>query len=584
MTVTRLSGNHGGAVIETDLAIIGGGPVGLAIAERCARDGMDVVLLESGLAKQDSAHEALNEIIAEISTHDADLTERRTNFHGGQAPLWNAQRQAYGVRCRGLGGSTQVWAGKVAPFSDIDFAERPWVPDSGWPIGREDLTPFFDQARELLGLCPTEPALRFSGAGLSSCFWQFARSRTDRLDVMRFGRDFAAKLPPKVRVLLDATVTRLGFHPETRSVDALHVASLAGTSLVVRPRRVVLAAGAIENARLLLISNDVEQGGIGNHHDLVGRYLIDHAGIRLGEVTGEKNITQLARKFGFYGQNHAGRSHMFMHGLALTTEQQQHDKSLNAAIYFAPLRAIDDPFDALKRLLRGTSRTKLRDVAAVANGFGYIARGLGTKTLAWPGLPNWTKELIVGSAIRFAPNMVADEFTSGGLPHKLTGLGIEAITETAPNPNNRIFLADKRDALGIRQAAVHWRNGAIEALTVKTLATRLERAFAEAGYAAPVLNEWTRSDDLSMPNPVDLAHMMGTTRMANSPLKGVVDTNCRVFGTNNLYVAGGSVFPTGGHANPTWMFLALALRLADHLASEQYPRNLIVQDRTPAFN
>ncbi len=53
--------------------------------------------------------------------------------------------------------------------------------------------------------------------------------------------------------------------------------------------------------------------------------------------------------------------------------------------------------------------------------------------------------------------------------------------------------------------------------------------------------------------------------MASDPQSGVVDSNCRVFGVNNLYVAGGSVFPTGGHANPTWMFLAVALRLADHL-------------------
>ncbi|MBK9268062.1 MAG: GMC family oxidoreductase [Sphingomonadales bacterium] len=401
---------------------------------------------------------------------------------------------------------------------------------------------------------------------------------------MRFGRDFAATLAPKVRVLLDATVTRLGFHPGTRSVDALHVASLSGTSLVVRPRRVVLAAGGIENARLLLVSNDVEPGGIGNRHDLVGRYLIDHAGIRLGEVTGEKNIMQLARTFGFYGQNHAGRSHMFMHGLALAPELQQHEKTLNAAIYFAPLRAIDDPFDALKRLLRGTSGAKLRDVAAIARGSGYIARGLGSKTLAWPGLPNWTKELIVNSAIRLAPNMVADEFASGGLPHKLTGLGIEAITETAPHPENRILLADKRDAFGIRRVTAHWRVGAIEALTIKTLATRLDRAFAEAGFAAPDLNQWARSGDLAMPNPVDLAHMMGTTRMASSPLNGVVDIDCRVFGTNNLYVAGGSVFPTGGHANPTWMFLALALRLADHLAAGRYAGNLTVRDQAPAFN
>lgn len=565
MTVTRLSGRDGGATIETDLAIVGGGPVGLAIADRCARKGMDVLLIESGLAQQDEAHEALNEVIAEASLQNADLSIRRTGFHGSQAPLWNAGRQAYGVRCRGLGGSTQAWAGKVAPFDEIDFSARSWVPDSGWPIGREELIPFLDQARALLGLCPSEPPPRFSEAGLRSCYWQFARSRTDRLDVMRFGRDFAPQLPSKVRVLLDATITRLGFNPASQSVDVLHIANLSGASAIIRPRRVVLAAGAIENPRLLLVSNDIEPGGIGNAHNLVGRYLIDHAGMRLGEVSGAGNIAKLARTFGFYGQNHDGRSHMFMHGLALSPELQQDEELLNAAIYFAPLRAADDPFDALKRLLRGQSEGKFRDVSAIVRGMGLIARGIGAKTLASPGLPEWLKEMIVGSAIRFAPNMVANEFASGGLPHKLTGLGIEAITETAPEWGNRISLTDKRDALGIRQAAAHWRVGPIETRTFRALASRLDRAIVATGNSVPELADWAKDDNAALPAPVDLAHMMGTTRMAKDPRSGVVDSNCRVFGVSNLFVAGGSVFPTGGHANPTWMFLALALRLADHL-------------------
>jgi choline dehydrogenase-like flavoprotein len=58
---------------------------------------------------------------------------------------------------------------------------------------------------------------------------------------------------------------------------------------------------------------------------------------------------------------------------------------------------------------------------------------------------------------------------------------------------------------------------------------------------------------------------MGTTRMHDDPKQGVVDRNCRVHGIDNLFVAGSSVFPTGGAANPTLTLLALTLRLADHL-------------------
>jgi choline dehydrogenase-like flavoprotein len=583
MTVTRLSSRDSGAIIETDLVVVGGGPVGLAIADRCARAGMDVLLLESGLEQQDETHETLNEVIAAGGANDPDLAARRHDFHASQAPLWNARRQAYGVRCRGLGGSTQAWAGKVATFDEIDFAERGWVPNSGWPIGREELIPFLDQARALLGLCPSEPAPRFLDAGLRSCYWQFARSRTDRLDVMRFGRDFASELPPSVCVLLDATVTGLSFDRASQSIDALRVANLAGASVTVRPRRVVLAAGAIENARLMLVSNDAEPNGIGNQHDLVGRYLIDHAGIRLGEADGAANIATLARAFGFYGQTHAGRSHMFMHGLALSPELQEEEELLNAAIYFAPMRAIDDPFDALKRLLRGQSTAKFRDGIAIVRGIGLVARGIGARALASPRLPEWSKELIVGSAIRFAPNTVADEFASGGLPHKLTGLSIEAIIETAPVHGNRISLADRLDALGVRRAAAQWRVGPVEQRTLRALAVHLDQALKRAGYPAPKLAEWATDSDHDLPVPVDLAHMMGTTRMARDPRSGVVDSNCRVFGVTNLYIAGGSVFPTGGHANPTWMFLALALRLADHLVAGENPVAPSVRHKTGAF-
>ena len=567
MKATRLSSRDGGATIETDLAIVGAGPVGLAIADRCARKGLDVLLLESGLEQEEETHEALNEVIAAGCVNDPEVSSRRNDFHASQAPLWNAQRQAYGVRCRGLGGSTQAWAGKVAPFDEIDFAQRNWVPNSGWPIGRNELIPFLEQARILLGLCPTEPAPRFAEAGLHSSYWQFARSRRNRLDVMRFGRDFAPDLPSNVRVLLDATVTRLGFDPALQSVDTLHVANLSGGWANIRPQRVVLAAGAIENPRLLLVSNDVETNGIGNNNDLVGRYLIDHAGMRLGEVADNGNSAKLARTFGFYGQNHAGRSHMFMHGLALSSELQEQEGLLNAAIYCAPMRAADDPFDALKRLLCGKSDGKFRDVAAIVRGMALIARGIGAKTLAWPGLPQWSKEMIIHSAIRFAPNMVADEFASVGIPHKLTGLSFEAITETAPIFGNRISLVNKRDAHGVRQAAAYWSIGSIETRTIRTLAIRLECAMVAAGYPLPELAAWAKDHTLALPAPVDLAHMMGTTRMATNPHNGVVDSNCRVFGASNLYIAGGSVFPTGGHANPTLMFLALALRLAEHLVA-----------------
>jgi choline dehydrogenase-like flavoprotein len=88
---------------------------------------------------------------------------------------------------------------------------------------------------------------------------------------------------------------------------------------------------------------------------------------------------------------------------------------------------------------------------------------------------------------------------------------------------------------------------------------------AAAGLPAPMLESWVAEGRLADAAPIDMAHTMGTTRMALDPREGVVDANCKVHGVEGLYVAGGSVLPTSGHANPTLMIIGIAIRLADHL-------------------
>ncbi len=79
------------------------------------------------------------------------------------------------------------------------------------------------------------------------------------------------------------------------------------------------------------------------------------------------------------------------------------------------------------------------------------------------------------------------------------------------------------------------------------------------------------ADDVEI---LDMKHPSGTTRMSASPRTGVVDANCRVHGVENLYIAGSSVFPTVGHANPTLTIVALAARLAHHLRCSEPGRSL----------
>ncbi len=567
MKIAQLSEFDDNSTIVADLVIVGAGPTGLTIAAQCARAGRKVLVVESGLELENPEHSALNEVenIGELQS-EAQI-RKRIEFHSPQAKFWSNGTQPFGVRCRALGGSTHAWAGKSAPFDPMDFKARPWVPNSGWPVNREQMDTYLLRAMEVLNLSPREPPNHFDEGGLHSFYWQFARSRVDRLDIMRFGREFTAQRPDNVHVLLNATVTRVGLSADGSRFSHLDVTSIEGKYVRIEARLCAMAASGIENARLLLASNDVHSNGIGNHQDVVGRYLMDHPGARIGRIATDQ-MAVLTKLFGFFGVHHKGRAHMFMHGLALTPEIQEREQLLNAAIYFATERAPDDPWDALKRLLVWRDANLWRDLRSVAAGSGLVIRGIGMKILSDDRTPKVFKDLVINTAISLSPNLVADEFESQGLPHKLTGSRIEAICEQIPNPDSRISLSSRKDRFGVPLAKIEWRINDAERRTLLRIAELSRAALSSAGLPAPVLENWAierRPQDIVI---IDMAHTLGTTRMSADAKTGVVDRNCQVHGVHNLYLAGGSVFPTSGHANPTLMILAFAIRLADHLNSQ----------------
>jgi choline dehydrogenase-like flavoprotein len=575
--LTRFDRN---TVFETDLVIVGGGPAGLTIAREFSGSSFRVLVLESGLLDETPDHAALAEVESVGEPDGEQQRERRKRFHGASAPFWSQELQPYGVRCRALGGSTHAWAGKSAAFDEIDFAARPWVPNSGWPVAQATLASYVDRAAAVLNLGPnaydetiwkligtSPPEPRLHAEGLRDFFWQFARSRIDHLDIMRFGREFATLQANNVRVLLNATVTNIELAVDGSSFQGLEIATIDGVTSRVRAKCAVIAASGIENARLLLASNKVQAQGIGNSHDQVGRYLMDHASARIGRFE-PGDLAPVIKRFGFYGVRHDGRTHMYMHGLALSPDLQERERLLNSAVYFLPERSPDDPWDALKRLLRRNSAHPAQDVLAVMAGAGLLTKGIGMRMLASDAMPAALKDFIVNTAIRYSPNLVAGEFQDRGLPHKLTGLWVDAITEQRPDPASRITLSERKDRFGVPLARVDWRIGDQERRTIVRIAEMVSDAFGRAGLPKPILERWVAEKRLAEAMIIDMAHTLGATRMSDSPSAGVVDANCGVHGVRGLYIAGGSVFPTSGHANPTLMILALAIRLADRLKTE----------------
>jgi choline dehydrogenase-like flavoprotein len=580
LRVENLSTVGADAVTETDLVIVGGGPAGLTIAREFFGTRTQVLVLESGQLEEDARFTALNAVESVGEPTSGAPTDKRIAFHGANSRSWLNESQAFGVRCRVLGGSSHAWVGKSAAFEDIDFAVRPWVPYSGWPFRREMLDPYLDRAAEalnlgpncydddlwkLIGIAPPQP--QFDAKLLRSFFWQFARSRVNHLDIMRFGRDFMMMDSPNVRVLLNATVTRIDTNENGSAFAGLEVSTIEGVRSRVQAKAAVLAASAIENPRLLLLSNGVHPNGLGNQNDLVGRFLMDHPSTRIGHFNADDHAA-VVKRFGFYGLRHQGRSHMYMHGLVPSPELQEREQLMHCAMYILEEHAPDEPWDALKRILRAKSDGLLADLITVGSSPVLIAKGLAMRLFATNAAPQWLKEHIANIMIKLNPNFVVREFQSRGLPHKLTGLVIDAITEQRPNPDSRITLSHRNDALGLPLPRADWRIDEQARRSLLRFGHLLAAEFPRVGLPSPLLEDWIAENRPNDGVIIDMGHTAGTTRMSNDPKLGVVNSYCRVHGVAGLYVAGASVFPTCGHANPTLMIIALAIRLADKVKIE----------------
>jgi choline dehydrogenase-like flavoprotein len=143
----------------------------------------------------------------------------------------------------------------------------------------------------------------------------------------------------------------------------------------------------------------------------------------------------------------------------------------------------------------------------------------------------------------------------------LTHLSIVNYSEQEPMSDSRVYLDRERDQLGMRKLVLDWRISERSFASSLRLMCLLDEHFRKhrVGF---VEQDLARIEDLPY---TDASHHLGTTRMSADPGSGVVDVNCRVHGIENLFVAGSSIFPTAGHANPTLTIAAMSLRLADHL-------------------
>ncbi|KOF16887.1 glucose-methanol-choline oxidoreductase [Ensifer adhaerens] len=530
-----------------DVAIVGGGPVGLTIARELANSRCRVLIIESGGTDFAAAQQTLNSVVNVGEPFARDGVESPGRGYNGSL-AWLNDIPPFELRNRVLGGSTHTWIGKCASFDEIDFERRSWLPVSGWPMTRESLAPALDRAARLLNLGPnlyderlfgrlhSPPDERgFDRDLLRPFFWQFSHERDRRGEPMRFANVAAELVTPNIDILTHATVTAIHLDESGRRVASLDLRSLDGAGASVRPEAVVLCTGGIENARLLLASTSVMPGGVGNGRGVVGRYLADHPRSTLLRFD-RRDIDAVARHFNFYGLSEEGATRFYLHGLRLSPTVQRREALVNCAAYPVQVHSASDPWAALKRLMRGDRTRLASDLAVVARSPAFLAKGTFRRMVQ-----------------------------KRGMMHRSDELRFDVMVEQKLDAESRITLADQRDTLGVPLPRVAWKIGPTEVQSVKRLARALASEFGRNGLPQPRLADWIAWDDDGKAAFTDMAHPSCTTRMGSDPATSVVDPNAMVHGVEGLFVAGSSIFPTPGHANPTLMTLGLAMRLADHL-------------------
>lgn len=528
---------------ECDVCVVGAGPVGIALSLACEARGLSVLLLESGQEQPDRFATALT------AGHHVNAR------HHAPADI---------AICRGLGGTSRWWGGRCVPFDDVDFTMRPHLADAAWPIAHDEVARWYGEAATFFGIGPA----RF--AAKASPWSEFGDVRCDRLErwtpEIDAGRRYRSRLAnsSRITVVLGAAITRLELTQDGRRVATL-IASDATRTVRLAPRQVVLACGGLESTRLLLqVRRDCPRL-LGDHVDPLGRGYMGHVSGKIADIILSDPASVAAHDFFLDDGVFARRR------FTITAEAQLRHALHNIAFW------VDNPAFHAADHRNGLLSLVWMALAVAPVGRLLVAEGVRVNHVG-PFPHQWAEHvanvvrspvstLREGFAILYA-RMASSPRKPGLLVRNLRGrYALHFMAEQAPNHDSQVRLSDRRDALGLPFLDIDLRYTEADARSVVRAHELLDRSLRAAGLGH--LEFHAPPDDRTasiLQQAREGYHQIGTARMGLTPRDGVVDADCRVHGVGNLYVASSAVFPSSSQANPTFLAVALALRLAAFLA------------------
>lgn len=507
---------------QPSVCIIGAGAAGLTLAKTLAARSWKVTIVEGGHLDASTSYDSESRVAIVGTPH----------------------RGVDVGRFRGWGGSTTRWGGQLWAWEPYEFRERVPQGIQAWPIAFEEVASRTDAAFELVGLphaslTPSEAvSLGVEPLGLNPAEFKLKYSTWLPWRKRNLGATVGSKLrsAPNVTVHAESTATHLLLDEAGRRVSGVLIRNKSGAESTLTADVVVVAAGAIETSRLLFLLDQPSSRSQTRWHWL-GRAFMDHLSVRMARFR-PNDLRQFARIFApifARGAQHTPR-------MLLQPSVLEHEGLLGCYGHWEVQSGPNSAFSILRETLRAFQSGKRSPLSL-----------------------DELKKLVFGVSdlFRLASGVIISRrryFDRGA------EIFLRVDVEQRPDPESRLFPTGVFDSFGLPRVALDWHVSPLEQETALRAAARIGKELDRLNIGKLDIE----NDPFASGTPWgelkgDSFHMMGGTRMAGQPTDGVVDTNCKVFGIDNLFIASTSVFPTGGMANPTLLLICLTMRLADHL-------------------
>ena len=496
-----------------DLCVIGTGPSALSLVESYLKEkpSNQVIVLEAG--------EGLIDLDSDLSDRKSTVTDFKLD------PTINI----------GLGGTSQLWHNVLAPLDQDDFITKSWVKQSGWPIQKNDLDPYYRKVSKFFGF---DYSIFSSPENFIDSENELSKVKYDQeyfetkvfvhpLDYLRTNRNFI-NLKKKYRNLTIKTGS-VALNFDFGKKLALNVFDRKkNIKNKVYSIDYVISAGAFNSTEILLNTEQIKKG-----LPCLGHYLMDHP---MGNFYQYEYKNPICAKI-FSGIKFE-KDIKIKVALRLKPEIQRKMKLGNFAFFLRPSfsKGFNNKTENLKHKLL-TVRSKLK-------------QGNFPLSETW----DLIKDLnMVRQIIQYKTGLLSK--------HKLTDLMF--VSEQRPSVESRVVLSKEINKYGNRRIDIKWNVSNKDIHDIESIKEIIDEKLMSLNDAKQTFDpsEYNWSDRLT-----SAAHHLGTIRMSQDKKSGCVDKNLKLHGFDHIYVCDGSVFTTSGNANPTMTCMALSMRLGEYLA------------------